>query len=101
VAALLAVFGAAGIVYTLVVLRRARRTSNYRPVREDWLWHVVLPLVAYVGTTVAAIVLPGHVGPSLFAIAGMALVLLFVGIHNAWDTVAYLVVSARGDSERP
>ena len=79
VAALLVVFGAAGIVYALVVL----------------------PLAAYVGTILAAILLPGHVGPSLFAIAGMALVLLFVGVHNAWDTVAYLAVSTRGDSELP
>src|ERR1041385_7949724 len=30
--------GAAGVVYVCLVIRRARRTSNYRPVLEDWVW---------------------------------------------------------------
>ncbi|HEX4498598.1 MAG TPA: hypothetical protein VIE43_23170 [Thermoanaerobaculia bacterium] len=96
----LGVFGAAGIVYTLVVMRRARRTMAYKPVLEDWIWHVGFPLVAYTVTTGAAILLPQNSGPPLFAVAAMSLLLLYVGIHNAWDTVTYVAVKASKSSER-
>jgi hypothetical protein len=96
----LAVFGAAGIMYTLVVMRRANRTMGYKPVLEDWIWHVGLPLVAYAVTTGAALILYRDPGPPLFAIAGMALVLLYVGIHNAWDTVTYIAIKASKGSRK-
>jgi hypothetical protein len=31
----------------------------------------------------------------LFVIGGVALLLLFIGIHNAWDTVAYVVATEK------
>ena len=91
----LSIFGAAGIVYTLVVIRRARRTPAYTPVLEDWIWHAALPLIAYTVGTGAAVALPRNPEPLLFAIAGMSVLLLFVGIHNAWDTVTYVAVKPR------
>jgi hypothetical protein len=30
--------------------------------------------------------------PALFVIGATALLLLFIGIHNAWDTVTYVAV---------
>src|SRR5215471_8081797 len=53
----LAVCGALGCAYSYIVFRRARRTTSYRPVFEDWLMFVVLPLAAYVALLVGAIVL--------------------------------------------
>jgi len=32
---------------------------------------------------------------ALFAIGAASLLLLFVGIHNAWDTVAYVVATEK------
>jgi hypothetical protein len=32
---------------------------------------------------------------ALHAIAAVALLLLFIGIHNAWDSVTYMVASRR------
>jgi hypothetical protein len=32
---------------------------------------------------------------ALFPIAGAALLLLFIGIHNAWDTVTFLALELR------
>jgi hypothetical protein len=95
----LGVLGAAGILYTLVVMRRARRVTEYKPVLEDWVWHVGLPLIAYMVTAGAAMFLPRDPGPPLFAIAGMALLLLYIGIHNAWDTVTYVAVKASKESK--
>jgi hypothetical protein len=84
--------GLTGVVYGLIVLRRARRQTTYRPVMEDWIWHSVLPLISYALLLVAATVLPKYPRRALFLIAATALLLLFIGIHNAWDTVTYIAI---------
>ena len=91
-ALLLGLAGLGGMTYVIIVLRRARRQTDYEPVLEDWLWHTVLPLVSYSGLVVAALLLPIHPAPALFVIAAATVLLLFIGIHNAWDNVTYLVL---------
>ena len=91
----LGVGGAAGLVYALLVVRRARRQTAYVPVLEDWIWHNVLPLIAYAALLLAALLLQRSPAPSLFVIGGVALLLLFVGIHNAWDAVIYTALQRR------
>jgi len=51
------------VSYTVIVARRARRQTVYQPVQEDWLWHMVFPLVSCTALFVAAVVLPGHPVP--------------------------------------
>ena len=87
--------GAAGIVYVAVVIRRARQQDDYVPVLEDWLWHGAFPLLAFVVLLGAALALRSQPVPSLFVIGGTALLLLFIGIHNAWDAVTYLAIDRR------
>jgi hypothetical protein len=81
------------VIYMLIVLRRARRQTEYKPVFEDWLFHTVLPLVAYLVIAATVWALPRSPVASLFVIAGAAVLLMFVGIHNAWDTVTFIIVS--------
>lgn len=96
VAIIWAVGGVAGLIYSALVVRRMRAQSAYRPVFEDWLFHVLLPLTAYLALLASAAVAPFFFNESLFGPAAAALVLLFVGIHNAWDAVTYHVfVKAR------
>jgi membrane protease YdiL (CAAX protease family) len=94
---------AAGLGYALTVIRHARRAA-YTPDAEDWFWYAVLPLATYATWFVAAITLTEHPAGALFVIAGTSLVLLFIGIHNAWDTVTYVVLKhtqrSRRDRER-
>jgi hypothetical protein len=99
VATALGVSAAAGVVYVIIVTRRARRTS-YQPVAEDWIWHVMLPFVAYAALLTASLALIRELVAALFVIAGAALLLLFVGIHNAWDTVTFIVVDAAHRSSK-
>jgi hypothetical protein len=87
---MLGLTGLGGVSYVVIVLRRARRQRDYQPVLEDWLWHTVFPLVSYTALVVAAIVLPGRPAPALFVIAAATVLLLFIGIHNAWDNVIYI-----------
>jgi hypothetical protein len=81
----------AGIVYVSIVLRRMFRQSEYKPVLEDWIWHQILPMLGYALLFVGAAGMSHDQSWALFVIGAVALLLLFVGIHNAWDTVAYVV----------
>jgi hypothetical protein len=99
----LGICGAAGVAYALIVVRRAwllaqrqaRRQTGYKPVLEDWLWHAVFPFIAHAALLVAAVVLPHDPAPALFVVAATTLLLLFTGIHNAWDTVTYIAIDRR------
>jgi lipid-A-disaccharide synthase-like uncharacterized protein len=92
VAVALGACGLAGLIYSLIVLQRARRQTNYRPVFEDWLWFAILPLISYSVLLVSAAVFSASPRRVLFLVGGMVLLLLFVGIHNAWDSVTYITV---------
>jgi hypothetical protein len=84
-----------GLLYLALVIGRIRRQTTYQLVTEDWIWHVTLPLVAYVTLLAGAVELVPAPSESLFAVAATALLLLFIGIHNAWDTVTYIAIDRR------
>ncbi len=95
----LGVCGVAGLAYALMVVRRTRRQTVYVPVLEDWIFHAVLPLITYATLLVAAVLLQRYPATILFVIGGTALLLLFVGIHNAWDAVTYIAIDLRQRTE--
>jgi hypothetical protein len=86
--------GVCGVVYTVIVVRLMRRQTAYQPVFEDWLFHVLLPFAAYAmlaASEYLAHMAHSYVRPALFLVGAAALLLLFIGIHNAWDAVTYHV----------
>ena len=87
-----AVVGLCGMVYSLMVLRRAMRQKDYKPVFEDWAWHAALPILAYAALVHAGIQLARVPTHALFIVGGSVLLLVFIGIHNAWDTVTYVTL---------
>ena len=92
-AALWGFLGVSGIAYSLVVARRMGKQTAYKPDFEDWIFFCAMPIVGYLVLTASALAAPAHLREALFGIGAAALVLLFTGIHNAWDSVAYLVYS--------
>jgi hypothetical protein len=80
------------------------RQSGYKPVLEDWVWHLFLPMAAYAMLFVGAAGLSHEQRWAFFLIGAVMLLLLSIGIHNAWDTVTYMVLmrneEAR-DKEKP
>ena len=75
-----------------IVMRRARRQTAYMPVFEDWLWHSILPFVVYATFLVSGLLLSRAAATALFGIGAGALLLLFIGIHNSWDTVTFIAL---------
>ena len=89
---LLGLLGLGGMLYLVIVLRRMRRVPNYQTPLKDWLWYMVFPLIAYIVLMVAAILLLVNPALALYIISAAMMVLLFLGIHNAWDLVTFLTM---------
>jgi hypothetical protein len=90
-AVLCALLGLAGVAYAIIVTRRLRIQNAYQPQFEDWLFHALLPFAAYATLAASAYVARSHAHEAMLGVAGAALLLLFIGIHNAWDAVTYHV----------
>jgi hypothetical protein len=88
--------GVAGVIYLLWVVKKIREQAIYDPVFEDWLFHCILPLLAYLAFVILGLLslrTESNVHFALFGTAAAALALLLTGIHNAWDTVTWHVFS--------
>jgi hypothetical protein len=91
--------GVCGVAYALVVTRRIWRQNAYQPEFEDWLCHAMLPLTAYAILVLSAFEALSRTREALFGVGAAALMLLFIGIHNAWDSTSYHVFSGRYTKE--
>jgi hypothetical protein len=74
-----------------------RKQAAYKPVFEDWLSHGALPLFAYAILALSSFAAPSYTREALFGVGGATLLLLFIGIHNSWDSVAYHVFVAKAN----
>jgi hypothetical protein len=97
-AVLLATLAVAGLGYVCLVIRAARAQRAYQVVAEDIIWHWVLPAIAHVAVVLAAVWRLNE--DALFAVAGAALLLLLVGIHNAWDSATFITTIRQEDPPR-
>jgi hypothetical protein len=82
--------GAAGLTYSGFLAGGIRRiTSAYVPAHEDWIWNVILPSVAYGALVAAAPLIWRGAQSGLYVAAGAFVLLLLIGIHNAWDIAVW------------
>jgi hypothetical protein len=89
---MLALMGAYGLVYAGRVVLRMGRVSVYSPGFDDWFWYAIMPLLGYAAIFAAALLFVALPRQALFAFAGSTMLLIFLGIRNAWDTVTYIAV---------
>ena len=89
--------GLYGIVYGFRAAYLQKRLTLYRPDPEDWTWYTVLPLVSYALILAGAVFLTIATPRALYAIAGGAVFLIFIGIRNAWDVVTYIATTSDDD----
>lgn len=92
---ILALSGVCGILYVVGVTLRARGFTAYQPDAEDWTWFVILPFTAYIVLTAGGLLLTGGSPLALPVIAAATMLLIFIGIHNAWDLVTYLAIQSQ------
>lgn len=90
VMALCGLIGFGGVVYMAIVGIRLRKQRTYGPDREDWVFHFLLPLLAYLVLALSAAATFLRVDRALFGIAAPTLLLVFIGIHNTWDSISFM-----------
>jgi hypothetical protein len=78
-----------GLIYVIITGRRMRAQTIYQPELLDWAFHLMLPGAAYSMLAVAAGLVCSYSRSSAFVLGSAMVLLLFSGIHNAWDAVTY------------
>jgi hypothetical protein len=76
----------------ITTYRMYRGRHDYRPALEDWIWNASVPLLCYLALLVAGIWALHQPAAALYVVGAVALTLLFVGIHNAWDLAVWITV---------
>ncbi len=94
----LGLVGLGMVFYSIIVLRRMRHVPHYQSTLEDWLWYMAFPFLANLLLIIAAFMLPKGPSSALFIVGSAMMLLLLVGIRNAWDMVTFLAVE-RAHSE--
>jgi hypothetical protein len=100
-AILLAGTGVAGLAYCVLLLARMLdRSLDYRPFVSDWIWSAVLPTTAYLALAASGVMVLQPSSISLYTVAGVSVLLLLIGIHNAWDVVVWMTTERHAHRER-
>jgi hypothetical protein len=89
---LLGLVGVGMIFYSIIVRRRLSRIPHYQTTLEDWLWYWALPLLAHILLPVSAFMFPANPAPAFYVVGAVMILLLLVGIRNAWDMVTFLAI---------
>jgi hypothetical protein len=95
-----AVIALLGFAYSVLVAKRIKHQTQYQPVAEDWLFRVVAPCSAYAVLAASAAFGLNQSEFALFLVAAVALTLLYLGIHDAWDSVLYLVANEQSNVKK-
>lgn len=91
----------AGIAYTVRVLELiAAMRADYHPFVADWIWNLVLPALAYLSLLAGAFLVTPYPAQALDIVAIATLLLLTIGIHNAWDVVVWFTTERHAHRER-
>ena len=90
--ALLACVGAIGLVYTGWVWRRMMKHGIVASIDTvDRLWYALLPIPAYLLVIAAGASLWRRSAFSLGILASALILLLLIGIRNAWDMTVWII----------
>ncbi|MGD0191807.1 MAG: hypothetical protein ABSD74_13795 [Rhizomicrobium sp.] len=85
---LLGAGGFAGVAYSVVVSARIWKMNLDR---DDRIFYTLLPVFAYGALAVAAIMAQWHGTGALEILAVSLVVLLIIGMRNAWDMTTFMV----------
>jgi hypothetical protein len=92
----LALSGIAGVVYTCYNTRQVQHEEGYTYM-SDWAWRHIAPGFDYVALFIAGIVVWVDDVVALYMLGACAVVMLFIGIHNAWDTAVWIAATEHPD----
>lgn len=80
------------VFYQIIIMRRMRQMPHYQSTLEDWVWYIVLPLSAIIMLFIAGILLSKKPAFALYLVGSSMMMLLLIGIRNAWDNATFLAL---------
>jgi cytochrome bd-type quinol oxidase subunit 2 len=87
----LGIAGVVGLIYVaMITMNFHHNLDDYTPDWEDWTWHVILPAVAYGGLIAMGLLMRERPEAALYGVGAVSIMLLFIGIHNAWDIAVWI-----------
>jgi hypothetical protein len=90
--------GLGGLIYVgKVGAWIARIEGAYVPVAEDWIWNAILPGLAYAAELVGGLLIWRSHEFSLYTAAAVSVLLMLIGIHNAWDIAVWNTLRGKRD----
>jgi hypothetical protein len=96
----LGVMGLAGLVYIATIAAAIHRMKGeYQAVPEDWIWNVILPALCFGVLLAMALLLSSRSKPCLYGVAAAIMLLMIVGIHNAWDIAVWNSVNKQSETD--
>lgn len=97
----LGISGIGTLIYTALIANNVRRfATQYAPLIEDWIWHVVLPGLDYAALVAMAFLIWYRMQLALYCTAAALALLLFIGIHNALDVAVSVTVQNQKDRDK-
>ena len=93
--------GAAGLIYVAWIAYQIGMSEiQYVPVAEDWIFNVIVPFLVHACLLLFAWLVWQHTQLTLFGVALITLILLFTGIHNAWDIAVWMAISRKSETSQ-
>ncbi len=90
--------GIAGMIYSVKIRAGLRLLGpDYSPVVEDWLWNVILPAIVYGALLAEALLIWRWPRQSMYGVAAAIVLLMIIGIHNAWDIAVWNTIRRPAD----
>lgn len=81
--------GCGGIVYTAWTrVHKLWRANNLSAL--DWIWYAAMPVLCFALIAASGALIMAGLAIGLYVIAGATLLLVVVGIRNAWDIVLWV-----------
>ena len=94
--------GLAGLIYVATIAMGIHRLrGDYAPVLEDWLWNVILPALCFCALLTLAFLFSSKPKQCPYGIAAAIMLLMIVGIHNAWDIAVWNSVKQSDETRGP
>lgn len=94
------VVGLAGLVYIATIAAAIHRMKGeYTAVPEDWIWNVILPALCFGVLLLMALLLSTRSAPCLYGVAAAIMLLMIVGIHNAWDIAVWNSINKQKETD--
>jgi hypothetical protein len=95
VLAVLLALGSLGVLTYIFAIGVHRQWRQSKLDREDWIGYIGLPVLSYLAILGSAVAIWREAASGFVIVAAAAILLLIVGIRNAWDLVIWMAQNSR------